>query len=72
MPSKFPEAIRNMPNFEEMREAGIGLASKLVIEHKYEMAKDVFMKLLDLWPEDVEVMSLYANVFIVEGKFLDA
>ncbi len=72
MSSKFPEAIRNMPNFKEMREAGIGLASKLVIEHEYEMAKDVFMRLLDLWPEDVEVMSLHANVFIVEGKFLEA
>ncbi len=55
-----------------MRDAGIGLAAKLVLEQKYEMAKDVFMKLLDLYPDDVEVMSHYANVFIVEGKLLEA
>jgi tetratricopeptide (TPR) repeat protein len=72
MPPKFPEATRNTLNFKEMRKAGIGLASKLVIKQKYDMAKDVFMKLLDICPDDVEVMSLYANVFIVEGKLLEA
>lgn len=34
------------PNVEEIRSGGIGFASKLVIEHKYEAAKDVFSKLL--------------------------
>lgn len=68
MPRKLPKASE----FDEMRDAGIGLAAKLVLEQKYEMAKDVFMKLLDLCPEDVEVMSLYANVFIVEGELLEA
>ncbi len=68
MPRKFPEAVRNMPDFKEMRETGIGLGSKLVIEHKFDQAKDIFMKLLEISPEDIEVMSLHANIYLVEGK----
>ncbi len=68
MPRKFPKASE----FEEMREAGIGLASKLVIEHKYDLAKDVFTKLLNLRPDDVEVMALHANIYLVEGKLIEA
>ncbi len=68
MPRKIPKASE----FEEMRDAGIGLASKLVLEHKYDLAKDVFTKLLNLRPDDVGVMALHANVFIVEGKLLEA
>src|SRR4030067_46386 len=68
MPRKLPKASE----FEEMRDAGIGLASKLVLENKYDLAKDVFTKLLSLRPDDVEVMALHANVFIVEGKLLEA
>ncbi|OGH05796.1 MAG: hypothetical protein A2W22_01760 [Candidatus Levybacteria bacterium RBG_16_35_11] len=55
-----------------MRDAGIGLASKLVLENKYDQAKDVFTKLLNLRPDDFEIMALHANVFIVEGKLLEA
>jgi tetratricopeptide (TPR) repeat protein len=36
------------------------------------MAKDVFMKLLNLSPNDLEVMTLYANIFFLEGKLLEA
>ncbi len=68
MPRKSPKASE----FEEMRDAGIGLASKLVLENKYDLAKDVFTKLLNLRPDDFEVMALHANVFIVEGKLLEA
>ncbi len=68
MPRKFPKASE----FEEMRDAGIGLASKLVIEHKYDLAKDVFSTLLNLRPDDVEVMALRANVYLVEGKLIEA
>jgi tetratricopeptide (TPR) repeat protein len=68
MPRKLPRASE----FEEMRDAGIGLASKLVLEHKFDQVKDVFTKLLNLRPDDVEVMALHANVFIVEGKLLEA
>ena len=68
MPRRFPKASE----FDEMRDAGIGLAAKLVLEHKYDLAKDIFTKLLNLRPDDVEVMSLLANIFIVEGKLLEA
>ncbi len=68
MPRKLPKPSE----FEEMRGVGIGLASKLVIEHKFAQAKDVFEKLLTLSPVDVEVMTLYANVFFVEGKLIEA
>src|SRR5450759_5306170 len=55
-----------------MRDAGIGLASKLVIENKLDQAKDVFTKLLNLRPDDVEVMTLHANIYFFEGKLLEA
>ncbi len=68
MPRKLPKPTE----FEEMRWAGIELASKLVIEHEFAQAKDVFEKLLTLSPVDVEVMTLYANVFFTEGKLIEA
>jgi tetratricopeptide (TPR) repeat protein len=43
-----------------------------VLEHKYDQAKDVFLKLLDLRPDDVEVMTLHANIYSFEGKLLEA
>jgi tetratricopeptide (TPR) repeat protein len=55
-----------------MRDAGIGLAAKLVLEHKLDQAKDVFSKLLNLRPDDVEVMTLHANIYFFEGKLLEA
>ena len=72
MPRKYPEAIKNMPNFKEIREAGIGLGSKLVIEGEYDMAKDVFEKLLKICPDDVEIMTMYANIYFTEGNLIDA
>ena len=58
--------------FEELRSAGIAAASKLVIEHQYDMAKDVFTKLLTLSPNDLEVMTLHANIFFLESKLIEA
>ena len=40
----------------------IGQASKLVIEHRFELAIDSFNKLLEISPDDVGVMSLHANI----------
>ncbi len=60
------------PNLEEIRSGGIGFASKLVIEHKYDAAKDVFTKLLEVSPNDVEIMALHANIYFVEGKLIEA
>ena len=34
--------------------------------------KDVFTKLLNLRPDDVEVMTLHANIYSFEGKLLEA
>lgn len=36
------------------------------------MAKDVFMKLLNINPNDLEVMTLHTNIFFLEGKLLEA
>ncbi len=51
------------PDFEKIRDGGIGFASKLVLERKYDEAKDVFTRLLELSPNDAEVMTLHANLF---------
>lgn len=67
-----PRRKSSTSEFDELRSAGIATASKLVIEQKYDMAKDVFMKLLNLSPNDLEVMTLYANIFFLEGKLLEA
>ena len=58
--------------FDELRSSGIALASSLVLENKYDLAKDVFTKLMSLSPDDVEVMTLHANIYLTEGKLLDA
>ncbi len=69
MPSKFPRRIKAMPNFKEMRSMGIGLAAKLVLEKNYQDAKEVFAKLLELSPNDIEVMTLLANLYFIERDF---
>lgn len=58
--------------FDDLRWAGIALASKLVLEHKFDMAKDVFKKITKISPDDVEVMTLNANIFFLEGKLIEA
>ncbi len=60
------------PNFEDIRIGGIVYASELVLKHKYEQAKDVFMALLEICPNDVEIMTLHANIYSFEGKLLEA
>ena len=69
MPRKVPDAIRNMPNFKDMRALGIELASKKVFEEDYEEAKRLFAKVLEFSPNDAHVLCLLANVFIIEGNF---
>jgi len=67
-----PKALDQLPEFEEIRSSGLELAANLVLEHKYDLAKEIFAKLLELRPDDVEVMTLHANIFFLEGKFLEA
>jgi len=57
MPNKLPDSIRNMPNFREMRAMGIEWVSK---------------KVLEISPNDTQVLCLLANVFILEGNFKKA
>ncbi len=64
----FLHELYKYKNFKEMRLVGIGLAAKLVLEKEYEEAKKVLAKVLELSPNDVEVMSLLANVYIAEGE----
>jgi tetratricopeptide (TPR) repeat protein len=73
MPRVTPEKIRNIfEDIENRRTKGMLLASKYVLEHRYDAAKDVFEKLLQLSPNDVEIMALHANIYTLEGKFLEA
>lgn len=72
MPKKLPDSIRNMPNFREMRAMGIEWAAKKVLEKDYEEAKRLFTKVLEISPNDAQVLCLLANVFIIEGNFKKA
>jgi len=68
-----PEMIKNIfEEIENTRTMGIWLASKYILEHRYKAAKDMFEKLLQLSPNDVEIMALHANVFCIEGKLIEA
>ena len=70
MPQENPEPIREI--IEDTRRKGIFCASKMVLEHRYREAKDVLAKVLELCPDDVEVMTLHANIYYFEGKLLEA
>lgn len=73
MPRVTPETISNIfEEIENTKTMEIMLASKYVLENRYEAAKDVFEKLLQLSPNDVEIMALHANIYSVEGKFIEA
>jgi tetratricopeptide (TPR) repeat protein len=73
MPRVTPEKIRNIfEDIENTRTNGMLLASKYVLEHRYDAAKIVFENLLQLSPNDVEIMALHANIYCVEGKLLEA
>ncbi len=68
-----PEMIKDIfEKIDNTRTMGIWLASKYVLEHRYKAAKDMFEKLLQLSPNDVEIMALYANVYCIEGKLTEA
>ena len=73
MPCGTPETARKIfEDIEHTRTKGIWLASKYVLEHRYDAAKHVFEKLLQLSPNDVEIMTLHANIYFFEGKVLEA
>jgi tetratricopeptide (TPR) repeat protein len=71
MPRNFPKSIENVP-LEDIRIGGLGLAAELVMKKKFGEAKQVLEKVLELSPNDVEIMSLLANIYIIEGNFKKA
>ncbi len=50
----------------------MGLAAKLVLEKKYSQAKHVLTKVLEVSPNDAEIMTLIADIYHIEGKVEDA
>ncbi len=71
MPRNFPKSIENVP-LKDIRIGGIGLAADLVLKNKFKEARQVLTKLLELSPNDVEVMSLLGNVYGIEGNLTKA
>jgi hypothetical protein len=45
-----PKALDQLPEFEEIRSSGLELAANLVLEHKYDLAKEIFAKLAGTAP----------------------
>lgn len=68
MPRSHPKSIENVP-LKDIRIGGIVTAADLVLKKKYKEAKKVFEKILEISPNDAEVMNLLANVYIIEGKY---
>jgi len=60
------------PKFQEIRLGGIGLAADLLLKKKFIEARQVLTKILELNPNDVEVMSLLADVYSIEGNLAKA
>jgi tetratricopeptide (TPR) repeat protein len=69
MPRSFPT---DHPLKFEDRLGGLGLAADLVLKKKFAEAKQVLEKVLELSPDDTEIMSLLANIYIIEGNFKKA
>jgi len=70
MPRSFP--TDHHLKFENIRLGGLGLAADLVLKKKFAEAKQVLEKVLELSPDDTEIMSLLANIYIIEGNFKKA
>ncbi len=63
---------KSKPTIEEIRHAGIGLSAKLVLEGKYDEARQVLTKVLEICPDDMKIMNLLAETFFMEDKFGEA
>lgn len=63
---------KSKPTIEEIKHAGMGFAAKLVLEKKYNQAKQVLTKVLEVSPNDAEIMTLMADVYHIEGKVEDS
>ncbi len=68
MPRSFPKEASS----EDIRLGGIGLAADLVLKNRFNEARRVLAKLIELCPDDAEVMSLLGNVYGIEGNLTKA
>src|SRR5574341_737603 len=68
MPRSFPKAATS----EDIRIVGIGMAADLVLKNRFNEARRVLAKLLELSPDDAEVMSLLGNIYGIEGNLTKA
>lgn len=68
MPRSFPKEA----SFEDIRLGGIGLAADLVLKEKFNEARWVLAKVLELSPNDAEVMAYLGNVYDIEGNLAKA
>ncbi len=69
-----PKVPRTIDSFtpKDIRYSGMGLAAKLVLEKKYGQAKQVLSKVLEVSPDDAEIITLMADVYHIEGKVKNA
>ncbi|MDP2766223.1 MAG: tetratricopeptide repeat protein [Candidatus Methanoperedens sp.] len=65
-------SVSSGPSLDEIRHGGIGLAAKLVLERKCGEARQVLMKVLEICPDDMEIMNLLAETYLVEDKIGEA
>ncbi|RJS86412.1 tetratricopeptide repeat protein [Methanophagales archaeon] len=66
--------VKNEPELsrEEIREGGIGLAAKLVLDGNYGDARRALKKILKIYPDDTELMTLISATYLMEAKFKEA
>lgn len=69
---RFSGTPGNIPSLEEIRHGGMGLAAKLVLEGKCGEARQVLMKVLEICPDDMEIMNLLAETYFIEDKMGEA
>lgn len=60
------------PTEEELRSSGIGLALRLAMDTKYDEAKELLISILEIYPQDIEVMTFLSEIFIAENKLREA
>ncbi len=58
-------------SFEEIRHGGMGLAAKLVLEGKCGEARQVLMKVLEICPDDMEIMNLLAETYLFDNEIAE-
>lgn len=63
---------KNIQTIEKIRNSGLALAAKLVLVRNYDEAKKTLAMILKVCPNDLEIMTLLANVYTIEGKTDDA